>query len=60
MDANETNDNNILEKRLPPPVWCGGDASYATGTVGDASQTTVESANDGKTAAYHIHEYLQV
>jgi len=47
------------EKR--PPVWCGGDASYATGpSSAEQSQTTVESANDGKTAAYHMHEYLQV
>lgn len=44
-----------------PPVWCGGDASYATGSSSaEQSQTTVESANDGKTAAYHMHEYLQV
>lgn len=43
-----------------PPVWCGGDASLVTGSGTEQSQTTVESANDGKTAAYHIHEYLQV
>ncbi|XP_026816889.1 dihydropyrimidine dehydrogenase [NADP(+)] [Rhopalosiphum maidis] len=47
------------ERRTPPPVWCGGDASCATGSTADPSQTTVESANDGKTAAYHIHQYLQ-
>lgn len=42
-------------------MWCGGDASFAgTGSGADPSQTTVESANDGKTAAYHIHQYLQV
>ncbi|XP_050426621.1 dihydropyrimidine dehydrogenase [NADP(+)] [Adelges cooleyi] len=35
-----------------PPVWCGGDAA-------GRSETTVESANDGKTAAYHMHRYLQ-
>jgi len=46
--------------KAPPPVWCGGDASCATGSASDPSQTTVESANDGKTAAYHIHQYLQV
>jgi len=47
------------ERQTPPPVWCGGDASCATGSTADPSQTTVESANDGKTAAYHIHQYLQ-
>lgn len=52
--------NEKQEERAPPPVWCGGDASCATGSAADPSQTTVESANDGKTAAYHIHQYLQV
>ncbi|XP_025414700.1 dihydropyrimidine dehydrogenase [NADP(+)] isoform X2 [Sipha flava] len=52
-------DKNAQELRPRPPVWCGGDASYATGPGADPSQTTVESANDGKTAAYHIHQYLQ-
>lgn len=34
-------------------VFCGGDlAGVAT--------TTVESVNDGKQAAWHMHEYLQV
>lgn len=47
-------------QRDPPAVWCGGDASFAIGSGADSSQTTVESANDGKTAAYHIHQYLQV
>ncbi|XP_022182624.1 dihydropyrimidine dehydrogenase [NADP(+)] [Myzus persicae] len=51
--------NEKQEPRAPPPVWCGGDASCATGSTADPSQTTVESANDGKTAAYHIHQYLQ-
>ena len=36
-----------------PNVFCGGDlAGYAN--------TTVESVNDGKQAAWHIHRYLQV
>lgn len=48
------------DRRAPPPVWCGGDASYVTKSSAEQSQTTVESANDGKTAAYYIHEYLQV
>jgi len=58
------NDPKELGRQTSPPVWCGGDASYATasndGPSAEQSQTTVESANDGKTAAYHIHEYLQV
>ena len=34
-------------------VFCGGDLSgYAN--------TTVESVNDGKQAAWHMHVYLQV
>lgn len=37
----------------PPPVWCGGDAT-------GRAETTVESANDGKTAAYYMHAYLRV
>ena len=36
-----------------PNVFCGGDlAGYAN--------TTVESVNDGKQAAWHMHRYLQV
>ena len=36
-----------------PNVFCGGDLSgYAN--------TTVESVNDGKQAAWFIHKYLQV
>lgn len=52
--------NSKQGQEPPPPVWCGGDASVMTEYSGEPSQTTVESANDGKTAAYHIHEYLQV
>lgn len=34
-------------------VYCGGDfAGY--------SDTTVESVNDGKTAAWYMHKYLMV
>lgn len=33
-------------------VFCGGD-------VAGVAQTTVESVNDGKHAAWHIHKYLQ-
>ena len=35
-----------------PWVWVGGD-------VGGVAVTTVESVNDGKTAAWGIHRYLQ-
>lgn len=35
-----------------PGVFCGGD-------IAGISETTVESVNDGKTAAWHIHKYLQ-
>lgn len=60
-DDDDRVDNEKQEPlRAPPPVWCGGDASFATGSESEPSQTTVESANDGKTAAYHIHQYLQV
>ena len=36
-----------------PWVFCGGD-------LAGVAQTTVESVNDGKTASWHIHKYLQV
>ena len=36
-----------------PNVWCGGD-------VAGVANTTVESVNDGKQAAWHMHAYLQV
>ena len=34
-------------------VFCGGD-------VAGVANTTVESTNDGKQAAWHMHAYLQV
>lgn len=34
-------------------VYCGGD-------LAGAANTTVESVNDGKQAAWYIHQYLQV
>lgn len=34
-------------------VFCGGD-------LAGVADTTVESVNDGKTAAWHMHCYLQV
>lgn len=36
-----------------PGVFCGGD-------IAGIAETTVESVNDGKTAAWNIHKYLQV
>ncbi|XP_012269514.2 dihydropyrimidine dehydrogenase [NADP(+)] [Athalia rosae] len=35
-----------------PGVFCGGD-------IAGVSETTVESVNDGKTAAWNIHKYIQ-
>ncbi|KAL1416901.1 hypothetical protein MTO96_027396 [Rhipicephalus appendiculatus] len=35
-----------------PWVFCGGD-------LAGVSETTVEAVNDGKTASWHIHKYLQ-
>lgn len=34
-------------------VFCGGD-------IAGVANTTVESVNDGKTAAWHMHRYIQV
>lgn len=34
-------------------IFCGGD-------LAGAADTTVESVNDGKTAAWNMHCYLQV
>ena len=36
-----------------PSVFVGGD-------LGGAANTTVESVNDGKQAAWYMHQYLQV
>lgn len=36
-----------------PGIFCGGD-------IAGVANTTVESVNDGKQAAWHIHKYLQV
>ena len=44
---NETMETNV------PGVFCGGD-------VAGVANTTVESVNDGKTAAWYMHVYLQV
>ncbi len=34
-------------------VFCGGD-------LAKVASTTVESVNDGKTAAWHMHRFIQV
>jgi dihydropyrimidine dehydrogenase (NADP+) len=36
-----------------PWIFCGGD-------IAGVAQTTVESVNDGKTASWHMHKFLQV
>ena len=36
-----------------PWLFCGGD-------LAGVAQTTVESVNDGKTASWSMHKYLQV
>ena len=36
-----------------PWLFCGGD-------LAGVAQTTVESVNDGKTASWSIHKYIQV
>ncbi|VDP86969.1 unnamed protein product, partial [Echinostoma caproni] len=51
-------ENNLPELDLhtmrtsEPDVWCGGDLS-------GLSHTTVEAANDGKLAAWHMHQAMQ-
>lgn len=36
-----------------PGVFCGGD-------LAGTAHTTVESVNDGKTAAWYLHKFIQV
>lgn len=45
-------DGNTMATSVPG-VFCGGD-------LAGVSQTTVESVNDGKTASWNIHKYIQV
>ena len=45
-------DTRTMRSSLPW-VFCGGD-------VAGVAETTVESVNDGKTAAWHMHQYIQV
>ncbi|XP_001604620.1 dihydropyrimidine dehydrogenase [NADP(+)] [Nasonia vitripennis] len=44
-------DGNSMRTTIPG-VFCGGD-------LAGVSQTTVESVNDGKTASWYIHKYIQ-
>ncbi|CAJ0935553.1 unnamed protein product, partial [Mesorhabditis belari] len=44
--------NKTTQGTSDPSVFVGGD-------VGGVAETTVESVNDGKVAAWHMHRYLQ-
>ncbi|XP_058443481.1 dihydropyrimidine dehydrogenase [NADP(+)] [Malaya genurostris] len=44
--------NSTTQQTQIPSVFCGGD-------LAGAAETTVESVNDGKTAAWYMHCYLQ-
>lgn len=44
-------DNHTMQTSHPA-VWCGGD-------LAGVAETTVESVNDGKTAAWYMHCYLE-
>ncbi|XP_071050404.1 dihydropyrimidine dehydrogenase [NADP(+)] [Onthophagus taurus] len=44
--------NKITMQTSHPKVWCGGD-------MAGVAETTVESVNDGKTAAWYIHSSLE-
>uniref|UniRef100_A0A1I7YP08 dihydropyrimidine dehydrogenase (NADP(+)) n=1 Tax=Steinernema glaseri TaxID=37863 RepID=A0A1I7YP08_9BILA len=44
--------DSSTQQSSEPWVFCGGD-------VGGVAETTVESVNDGKVAAWHMHRYLQ-
>lgn len=45
--------DEVTMQTTVPGVFCGGD-------LAGVAQTTVESVNDGKTAAWYIHKYIQV
>ena len=45
--------DSATQQSSEPWVFCGGD-------VAGVAQTTVESVNDGKVAAWNMHRYLQV
>jgi dihydropyrimidine dehydrogenase (NADP+) len=45
--------NTTMQSTDNPKVFVGGD-------LAGVAETTVESVNDGKTAAWYMHCYLQV
>ena len=45
-------DPATMQSKEQPAVFAGGD-------LAGVAQTTVESVNDGKQAAWHIHRYVQ-
>lgn len=45
--------NHTTMETNVPGIFCGGDFA-------GVAQTTVESVNDGKTAAWYMHKHLQV
>ena len=45
--------NTTTMATTEPWVFCGGD-------LAGVAQTTVESVNDGKTASWYMHKYMQV
>lgn len=45
--------NSKTQQTSLPQVFCGGD-------LAGCADTTVESVNDGKIAAWHMHCFLQV
>lgn len=46
-------DSSTMQSTSRPEVFVGGD-------LAGVAETTVESVNDGKTAAWYMHCYLQV
>lgn len=44
--------NHSTMQTSHPKIWCGGD-------LAGVAETTVEAVNDGKTAAWYIHCYLE-
>lgn len=46
-------DSGTMQSVSNPQVFVGGD-------LAGVAETTVESVNDGKTAAWYMHCYLQV
>lgn len=44
--------NNNTMRTSHEKIWCGGD-------LAGVAETTVEAVNDGKTAAWYIHCYLE-